>query len=503
MKKRNIIVIVSIIFLVVFLFSLLMILSSYKKNEDNEEIPDQESADYEMEELSLSSIGDAQVGDVVELGSYILSSDSNEKERLTWDVLDKKDGSLLLVSHNVIETLPFNRNSSKKNEGWADSYIRSWLNSDFYNEAFDDEEKKRIILSVVDNPDSSEMFEMLGEHADIKDNESTEDYLFLLSWKEAFEYYDVELVDNNESDSGVPRKEKMLYSEKLIAKPTPFCAQKMYDQRVKNCEDSGIDASKAVYPLTSDWALRSDYANDLMNMRVSDEGDIRGVFPTSDVGVRPAMWVKVEKLTLQYVCEKYDMDESEFDGVDFDAFVEYYGLTVDNMGATGPRFLLSKYKELKYKVKVPEYNIFVGNTNVFLDEYAEHVELVIVEEIKEVGGEQSCNTIVFDLALGYELLSHKPLLNSEFSESDIVKEIDDDVKNKIFSCFKNNNFSSIKKQKQNEYDDENSQNDDLYHVIVKLDDGTIYEIDEDELSQDDESKKAFSGFIDDIERLAE
>ena len=40
-------------------------------------------------------------------------------------------------------------------------------------------------------------------------------------------------------------------------------------------------------------------------------------------------------------------------------------------------------------------------------------------------------------------------------------------------------------------------------MIVKLEDGTIYEIDEDELSQDDESKKAFSGFIDDIERLAE
>ena len=264
------------------------------KKEMNEKVKTKERIAPNMEELSISSIGDAQVGDVVELGSYILNSDSNEKEKITWDVLDKKDGSLLLVSHNVLEVLPYNRNSSKKNEGWADSYIRSWLNSDFYNEAFDDEEKKRVILSVVDNPDSSEMFEMLGEHADIKDNEATEDYLFLLSWKEAFEYYDVELVDNNESDSGVPRKEKKLYSEKLIAKPSPACAQKIYEQRVKNCEDSGIDASKAVYPLTSDWALRSDYANDLLNMRVSDEGDIRGVFPTSDVGVRPAMWVKCE-----------------------------------------------------------------------------------------------------------------------------------------------------------------------------------------------------------------
>ena len=276
------------------LFSLSLILSSCKKNVEEEQIPDQTSTDYEMEELSISSIEEAQIGDVVELGSFILDSNSNEKEKITWDVLDKKDGSILLVSHNVLETLPYNRNSSKKNEGWADSYIRSWLNSDFYNEAFDDEEKKRIILSVVDNPDSSEMFEMLGEHADIKDNEATEDYLFLLSWKEAFEYYDVELVDNNESDSGVPRKEKKLYSEKLIAKPSPACAQKIYELRVENCKEAGIDTSKAVFPQFSDWALRSDYANDLMNMRVSDEGDIRGVYPTSDVGVRPAMWVKYE-----------------------------------------------------------------------------------------------------------------------------------------------------------------------------------------------------------------
>lgn len=206
-------------------------------------------------------------------------------------------------------------------------------------------------------------------------------------------------------------------------------------------------------------------------------------------------------MTLQYVCEKYDMDESEFEGVDFDAFVEYYGLTVDNMGATGPRFLLSKYKELKYKVKIPEYNNLTGNADVFLDEYTEHVELVIVEDIKEVGSEQSCNTIVLDLALGYELLSHKPLSNSKFSESDIVKEIDEDLKNKIFDCFKNNNFVSIKKQTVE--DDSNKQNGDLYHVIVKLEDGTVYEIRGNEVSQDDKSKKALSGFVDDIERLAE
>lgn len=32
---------------------------------------------------------------------------------------------------------------------------------------------------------------------------------------------------------------------------------------------------------------------------------------------------KDEKLTLEYVCEEFNIDESEFDGVDFDAFVSF------------------------------------------------------------------------------------------------------------------------------------------------------------------------------------
>lgn len=281
------------------LIALLMTLTSCVKNEDKKEELDNKNTDqvmlnFELEELAISDIREAEIGDIVELGSYDLNPNSDGKEKVAWDVVDKKDGSLFLVTHNVIDIMPFNRNTSKKNEGWDDSYIRYWLNGEFYNDSFDENEKEIIVHSKLENPDSSEMFELLGRTAEQRENETTEDYLFLLSWKEAFEYYDVELVDNNESDSGVPRKEKKLYSEKLIAKPSPACAQKIYEQRVKNCKDSGIDASKAVYPLTSDWALRSDYANDLLNMRVSDEGDIRGVFPTSDVGVRPAMWVKCE-----------------------------------------------------------------------------------------------------------------------------------------------------------------------------------------------------------------
>ena len=209
-------------------------------------------------------------------------------------------------------------------------------------------------------------------------------------------------------------------------------------------------------------------------------------------------------LTIEYVCEKYNMDESEFDGVDFDAFVDYYGLTKDNMGAAGPKYLLEKYKELKYKVKIPEYSKLTGNTDTFLDEYKEHIEVVIIEEIEEAGSEQSCNTLVLDFALGYELLSHKPLSSSGFSEEDIVKEIDDDIKNQIVDCINNSDLCNLEKQSV----DTASEQAEGYQpsatkLLIKMNDGTVYGISYIETDNPADEEKQFFDFINDIKKLVE
>ena len=105
---------------------------------------------------------------------------------------------------------------------------------------------------------------------------------------------------------------------------------------------------------------------------------------------------KDEKLTLEYVCEEFNIDESEFDGVDFDAFVSYYGLTYENIGEGDPRFLLNDYKELQDRTEIPDYAALKITTNKFLPEYQDQVETVIVEHVEG----ETCQTTVIDLKLG-------------------------------------------------------------------------------------------------------
>lgn len=84
-------------------------------------------------------------------------------------------------------------------------------------------------------------------------------------------------------------------------------------------------------------------------------------------------------LTPEYVCEEFGMDESEFEGVDFDAFVSYYGLTYDNIKEGDPRFLLNDYKAMEDKTEIPDYTSMKITTDKFLPEYQDKAEVVVIE----------------------------------------------------------------------------------------------------------------------------
>ena len=130
--------------------------------------------------LNIKEISDAKVGNYIVLGQYEQDNNtSNGKEEITWEVLAKKDGKLLVVSHNALDTIPYNM--EYEDVMWETCSLRKWLNEDFYNEAFSAEEKNRIRKSSV------------GEDADPENvsimKNDTSDYVFILSIKEAEEYY--------------------------------------------------------------------------------------------------------------------------------------------------------------------------------------------------------------------------------------------------------------------------------------------------------------------------
>ena len=135
------------------------------------------------------------------------------------------------------------------------------------------------------------------------------------------------------------------------------------------------------------------------------------------------------RLTLEYVCGEFNMDESEFDGVDFDAFVSYYGLTYDNIKEGDPRFLLNDYKSLEDKMIIPDYSSIKATTDIFLPEYIDKVELVIIEDIKG----ETCQTIIIDFRLGKVFSIFDSIDN--ITSNDIVKDTDDTVRKVVIeSC---------------------------------------------------------------------
>lgn len=136
------------------------------------------------------------VGDVVSMGVY--TDPYNQESELKWDILEKNDGVALLISHDLLSNLHLPYNEEYVNTNWEQSSIRAYLNGEFYANTFTDEEKTRILLSTIDNPDATAYREAYNlnldnpAYADESENTpcgDTQDYIFMLSIYELDKYY--------------------------------------------------------------------------------------------------------------------------------------------------------------------------------------------------------------------------------------------------------------------------------------------------------------------------
>ncbi len=120
-------------------------------------------------------------------------------ERIEWRVLDPDTG--LVMCETIIDSQPYSNtifyNSSERNSRYAyfndvsykslasdyeTSSIRKWLNDDFYNTAFTDNEKKEISTTTINNEG---FFTSLGASGyERLDSNETNDKIFLLSHNE-------------------------------------------------------------------------------------------------------------------------------------------------------------------------------------------------------------------------------------------------------------------------------------------------------------------------------
>ena len=171
-------------------------------------------------ELTLTAGDDGRIGttdDVVTFGSYAQSEhvDDGTTSPLSWQILDIQDGKAMLITASIIDGVQFNLSDEDGND-WSTSNLRSWLNSTggqnllgdttgFYDAAFTDEEKEKIVLTDVSmNSDSSYIAYNRLVEADLGSEDfwdyytttgtDTQDYVYALSGEEVFQYFGLSTV---------------------------------------------------------------------------------------------------------------------------------------------------------------------------------------------------------------------------------------------------------------------------------------------------------------------
>ena len=169
-------------------------------------------------------------------------------EPLLWRIMKEENGKAMIICDRVIAAHAFGASNN-----YAQSSIRTWINSEFYDAAFSAAEESVILTTVVDNSVATTGRET-NEHV----CENTNDKLFLLSNVEA-----------QSVDYGFGTKE--------------YRASQTTSYAVATGVMGGV------------WYLRSpDNTDPIYTQRVGPFGEVAkdGVFHDM-FGVRPAMWINV------------------------------------------------------------------------------------------------------------------------------------------------------------------------------------------------------------------
>ena len=266
----------------------MLLLSGCGKQAESTEVATEESNTEEpepatTEALETVTLKDAEIGDIVQMGTYEQDGDAETEDPICWDVLDKDGDAMLLISHDVITYQRFSDNH--KCVIWEDSQIRSWLNQEFYAEAFDEEEQASIRETTLENLSTVGFAAHVDPSGDVQVRESrpdTKDKIFLLSWKEAEQYYGNRLTDasvlGRRPSRAVLQKRKAIFTD-LIIEELP--AMYPYSRHLP-------DGTERL-----SWMLRSTGMKNYTIFVIGYEGKWDQDYPDSYNGVRPVMWVNV------------------------------------------------------------------------------------------------------------------------------------------------------------------------------------------------------------------
>lgn len=229
---------------------------------------DPENSNLSQKITSYKVPANPAVGQIFKFGHYEQNNIQNDGvEPIEWQVLDVQNDRALLVSRNALDFRAMNDHFTEMT--WESSGMRQWLNHEFYDHAFTDDEKNQIITVRNSNPDNPQFGTYGGD--------ITEDRVFLLSYEEIIK----NLHDENMS-CGVTEFAKA--QSQLIA------SKQIYDRA------GMINRSFASWWLRTPGMAPGYFMTAGASVNQTGEGPFSLEYHSSDISyndVRPSLWVKV------------------------------------------------------------------------------------------------------------------------------------------------------------------------------------------------------------------
>ena len=211
----------------------------------------------------------AKVGDTVFFGKTVQDYRKGKEEPIAWIVCDMRDGHMLLVSEKVLYNYLYHENHDKTT--WKDSTLCRMLNHDFYASAFSKEERK--ILSGKRDDNNPEWY---------------------ITDKNAFSYYINQSGDYDYEDVKVKTELVFILSKEETEKYMPSPKDRAVGA-TKAAQDQGLGYRNT--DNTAPWWITDLGTGERTAMYVDTKGNINTEGKTinnSGMGVRPAIWIKVE-----------------------------------------------------------------------------------------------------------------------------------------------------------------------------------------------------------------
>ena len=180
----------------------------------------------------------------MKLGTYESDNKTSTTDKIEWKVLAVEKDRVLLISKYVLDAKSFSGQGG--DTYWELSSVRTWLNGDFYKNAFSDTEKEKILSTVI-------------RDGLTKDTDSVKDKVFLLSAEEANKYF----KDN----------------AARMSAPTKYATARDTWSRNGYAE----------------WWLRTAAKDSASAMTVKDTGSVNESGRNNEItwcGIRPAIWIK-------------------------------------------------------------------------------------------------------------------------------------------------------------------------------------------------------------------